>query len=52
METKKAIEIIQQACEKFVGTKQDHILIEQAIIHIKEKLQNDLLSTEPDSKSN
>lgn len=38
MNEQKAIEIIKQVCDKFVGTKQDHILIEQAIMFIENEL--------------
>jgi hypothetical protein len=34
----QSIEIIKQACDKFIGTKQDHLLIEQAIILIEHEL--------------
>lgn len=39
MKKEEALQIITNVCEKFLGTKADHIAIEQALILIKKGLE-------------
>lgn len=39
MDTKQALSLITEVCHKFIGTRQDHINIEQALLLIESDLQ-------------
>lgn len=39
MKKEEALQVITGVCEKVIGTKQDHIIIEQALTLLKSELE-------------